>query len=246
MKREDFARKLCAIGSSFKDIICDHIAFEAFPEMHQTAEGKQCWSLMEFMAILHMSQKCLLWWFGLKKDTKKISKIDSFENIWKSWTTFSGLNQFFGHNVRVHNFHQASSWSLQWWIQSSLCGQKCAEKCCHWNSCNIPIKHNRNHRCMEFLACFDPQWCLILYCNHGFSTFNEPFKKCFNSMANVENSGLIASNEKTHTHSRPSKVCLCQWCRLSSHARSFLTAPVEFGLHQSPFHKETAFPKLIA
>lgn len=45
MKREDFARKLCEIESSFKDIICDHIAFEAFPEVHQTAEGKQSWSL---------------------------------------------------------------------------------------------------------------------------------------------------------------------------------------------------------
>ena len=52
----------------------------------------------------------------------------------------------------VPNFHQASSWSLQWWIQSSLCGQTCAEKCCHWNSWNIPINHTRNHRCMEFLA----------------------------------------------------------------------------------------------
>ena len=81
MKREDFERKLCAIGSSFKDIICDHIAFEAFPEVHQPAEVKQSWSLW-------LSYICLrnVYCDGLdsKGTPKKISKIDSFENIWKS------------------------------------------------------------------------------------------------------------------------------------------------------------------
>ncbi len=42
------------------------------------------------------------------------------------------------------------------------------------------IKHTRNiqksQRWMEFLACFDPLWCLILYYNPGFSTFNQPLK----------------------------------------------------------------------
>lgn len=97
---------------------------------------------------------------------------------------------------------------------------------------------------------------LILY-NVWFCTATIGFLPLMSHSKNVSTAwqmlktvGSLLQTRKTHTNSRPSliiyKACLCQWCRLSCHAMSFLTARVEFGLHQSPeCSKETAFPKLI-
>ena len=217
MKREDFARKLCASGSSFKDIICDHIAFEAFPEVHQTAEGKQC------LRNVYCD--------GL--DSKRTPTKDIED--WLVWKHLEKLNHFLWIKSILRTYCPCTKLSPSIFmilavmdpikpLRSDMRGEALPIETLEVFRLNIP----------EITGAWNFLLVLILY-DVWFCTANMgslpllSHSKMFQQHGRCWKQWTHCFKREKHTNSRPSLIismaCLCQWCRLSSHARSFLTAP---------------------
>ena len=109
------------------------------------------WSNLGVYGYLTYVSEMLAVMVWTQKGQKKIEDWLIWKHL-KNWTTFSGLNQFLGLTVECTNLSPSIFMILA--VMDPI--KPLRSKCCHWNSWNLPIKHTRNHRCMEFLACFDP------------------------------------------------------------------------------------------